>query len=392
MARPRKLPEVVSLKEGHTFRRRGYLYKVDFRNAKDERILKLYRHGEKELAESFAKAELVKIQNHGTATAALLTDSNLREAADCIRKLSAVGKTLTDATAHFLAHLGANESSIPVSKLSEELQAAKKREKKSPRYLGDLKHKLKRFVATFGERQAESITADEISQWLVGLNLGPIGQNNYRRVLVLTFNYGLKRKYCRTNPAADSDKVKEVETEVSILTPAEAAKLLEVADDSILPAIALGLFAGLRRSELESLDWKEIDFTQGHILVRAEIAKSARRRFIEMPDNLREWLEPHAKAKGPVTLNTHGFRKSFDKARSDAGLLIGWDGNELRHSFASYHLADRKDAGETSQALGHTSPSVVFKHYRKVVTAGEAKVFWSITPATAANVIQLKSA
>jgi integrase len=46
--------------------------------------------------------------------------------------------------------------------------------------------------------------------------------------------------------------------------------------------------AGLRRAEIERLDWSEIDFESGLIEVTAEKAKAARRRLVTMQPNLRE--------------------------------------------------------------------------------------------------------
>ena len=381
MPRPKKLPEVRELKDkSHFLRKRGYRYVVDFRNAAGKRIRILYRHGQKEQADAEVEKQLTRLENHGTGNAAILTDDVQREAAECIRRLRKHGKSLTDATAHFLAYVDAEQKSWPVSKLVEQVYHSKQREGRSARYLRDLEGRLRRFEEDFGHRPTDSITSDEISDWLAELGLSPTSRNNYRRVLAVAFSFGMKRKACRSNPARDAEKAKEVEGEVSILTPKQAATLLENANDKTLPAVAIGLFAGLRTSEILRLDWGEIDFGAKHILVKAEKAKSARRRYVTIPDNLRSWLLPFAKKRGPVARTEKEFYRDLTEARKAADLLDGWQGNEMRHSFARYHLAKHKDAGQTAGELGHTSTTLVFSHHRKLAKPAAATRYFGIVP------------
>jgi integrase len=147
-----------------------------------------------------------------------------------------------------------------------------------------------------------------------------------------------------------------------------------------VPFIALGAFAGLRRAELERLEWNEVDLESALIEIPASKAKSASERFVKIEPNLAAWLEPHAQPRGNVApLN---YRELLDAARYAAG-IARWPKNALRHSFASYHLAKFNDAAALSLQLGHTSPHLVFKHYRQVVRPKEAERYWQITPAPA---------
>src|SRR5205823_5459828 len=115
-----------------------------------------------------------------------------------------------------------------------------------------------------------------------------------RRLLGVLFSYATKRGYCLSNPAKDTSKAKHVAKPPGILTAAQAASLLVNAEPEILPAIALGLFAGLRpESEVWRLDWAHIDFETGLIDVAADRTKSARNRWVKMSENLIAWLLPH---------------------------------------------------------------------------------------------------
>jgi integrase len=146
-----------------------------------------------------------------------------------------------------------------------------------------------------------------------------------------------------------------------------------------VPFIATGAFAGLRRAELERLDWREIDLQAGLIEVTAQNAKSARRRFVKIQPNLAEWLKPYEQASGNVT--PAEYRKLLDAARS-AAAITDWPQNALRHSFASYHLAHFNDAAALALEMGHTNSNLVFQHYRQVVRPKQAERYWKIAPAS----------
>ncbi|MBE7496865.1 MAG: site-specific integrase [Verrucomicrobiaceae bacterium] len=191
---------------------------------------------------------------------------------------------------------------------------------------------------------------------------------------------------------ARAAKVKVIRKAPGILSPADTAALLAAAPDEIVPALAIGFFAGLRTAEIERLDWREIDLRRGFIEITAEKAKSSQRRLVEITANLRAWLEPHAQRSGPVRLTEMRHKDRFDLARKAAG--IAWPANACRHSFASYHLALHQDAAKTALQLGHTNTAVLFQHYREIATPEDAKAFFAITPQTVvpANVISMKEA
>jgi integrase len=157
-----------------------------------------------------------------------------------------------------------------------------------------------------------------------------------------------------------------------------------------VPYLAIGLFAGLRRAEIERLDWSEIDFESGLIEVTAQNSKTATRRLVTMQPNLREWLLPLRQHKGSVP-PSNCFRQSFEQARAAAG-IAEWPENALRHSFASYHLAAFKNAASTALELGHHDSRITFAHYRELVRPTEAERYWKILPSTAEKIVQITTA
>lgn len=181
---------------------------------------------------------------------------------------------------------------------------------------------------------------------------------------------------------------------IHIFTADELASLLKYADASLLPFVAIGAFAGLRSAEIERLDWREIDLVQGHIEITAANAKTASRRLAPVTDNLKAWLTPiHRKTGRVFALSTSGghLTERLQKLAKKAG-LTGWKKNGLRHSFISHRVSDIQNVSQVALECGN-SPSIIFSSYRSVVTAAEAKKFFAIAPAPAAeNVVQLEAA
>jgi integrase len=339
---------------------------------------------DKSEAETVLHQKLIEQENYGTAGIAF-TESQRSEYLESCQILSPFGVTIRDAVKFYLPHLQAANRSCTVAELASERLAVKTADGASARYLADLRSRLGQFAATFGTKLVAEITATEVDTWLRSLSdsttgrcLSPTTRNNFRRVLISTFNFARSRGYCVENPAAKSAKAKQIDSPVGILSVEELAQLLEHAPSDLIPYVAIGAFAGLRRAELERFDWQEIDLQSNLIEVTASKAKSARRRFVRVQPNLAKWLRPHVQLSGNVT--PPNYSELLDAARDAAG-IEEWPQNALRHSFASYHLAKFNDAAALALELGHTNSNLVFQHYRQLVKPLQAERYWKIAPA-----------
>jgi integrase len=328
-------------------------------------------------ANSFAEIKNIEIVNKGREGAEFPTW--LRVMADhCQERLKPHGVTIQDATTHFLAVLEATKKSCTAVDLIQELLEAKRIDGASGRYLDDLKNRLNRFASDFNGQVVATITGTQIDDWLRGLKVGPVTRNNFRRVLIVAFNYAKGRGYCLTNPAEATAKAKEIDGPIGILTVKETSRLLNAATEETLPYFAIGCFAGLRPTELSRLDWRDVDFESGLIEVTAKNAKTARRRLVKIPPNLMEWLAPYRLHTGRVSpLNE---RKKLHAARVTAKLATNWPNDALRHSFASYHIAKFNDAAALALEMGHVGTSMIFGNYRELVKPAEAARYWEIRP------------
>jgi len=334
----------------------------------------------KEAAKSFAAFKNAELKRNGVEHAEFPTALRVM-AQNAAERLKPFGKTITEAVDHYVAYLKASEKSCTAVQLVKELVAAKEKDGASVRHVGDLRVRLDKFAQKFNGQTVATITSAEIDDWLRSLPVSAVTHNNFRRLVVLMFNFAIGRGYASSNPAEKTAKAREPKSKPGILTVQQASALLENAAPDILPYIAIGLFAGLRRAEIERLDWSEIDFESGQIEVTAEKSKSKiANRFITIQPNLREWLLPFRKLRGNVTpQDRFEFRHLFEQARKDSGIKE-WPDNALRHSFASYHVAHFKDAKGLALEMGHTDSGMLFNHYRALVRPKEAERYWNIKP------------
>jgi integrase len=313
-------------------------------------------------------------------------------ARDCAQVLLPFGKTLPDATDFYLAYLEAANRSISVNVLIDEFTKSRVHARASETHLADLRYRLGRFSASFGETPVRTLTTHTLEDWLHALELSPTSINNFRTRLCALFNYALKRNYLSTNPFLAVERIKVVEDAPEIFTPSQLQAVLEAASSELVPALAIGAFAGLRTAELFRLEWSEVDLSRGFVQVTAAKAKSARRRLIPISANLAEWLAPYARLAGKVyrgRLQEYHLQAAM---ATEAAGLARWPKNGLRHSYASYHLALHQNAPELSLHMGHTSPQMVFAHYREVVTPEAAARYFAIRPVTTPqNVVQLQT-
>jgi integrase len=169
------------------------------------------------------------------------------------------------------------------------------------------------------------------------------------------------------SPVKKCDRPKVHQTERNFLHPTEAWKLLNVARHHYLGAgIWLGIFAGLRISEIQALTWSAVDFISGQIHIRAAYKRHA--KCIEPYPKQKDWgkaqmaaalvdfLKPLSVGKKPtdlvVTAARGGmleYKKFYDGlkvlcAEADVTILTP---HELRHSCSEMWI----DAGASREDI-----------------------------------------
>jgi integrase len=316
-----------------------------------------------------------------------LSDSQRVDAKRALAILAPHGASLTAAAQAFHDRSLLLKRTVPFAALRDEMVAAKKADRYSARYLGDLRTRLSAFGQMFDGRPVASIETREIDDWLRALTLSPTSRVNYRKVLMTAFQFAISRGYATENPVIKTARVRAVTTP-GILTAPELVAFLTVADRRIVPSIVLSAFAGLRDTEVGRLTWEKINLAEGHITIDADVAKTESRRLAPITDNLRSWLEPVEQRTGAVRPSQRTTYLLFQLAKTKAVAFLtshgqpcanlqAWPHNALRHSFVSYRLAAVANSNQVAEEAGH-SVRILKKNYQKLVTPAQAAQWFAV--------------
>jgi integrase len=291
------------------------------------------------------------------------------------------GITLSDAVRFYQANRADLFAVRTIAQVADEFVESLSQKGVSDIYVRNCRDALKRFASKVGGNIGD-VTVADLNRFLTGLTrLGPVSKNGVRRNIVTMFGFAKRQGYLhpdRKTAAEQSESFKQPETEIEIFTPEEMKALLLASHARILPLVALGAFTGIRSAEIRRLDWEDIKWDRGHIEIAGRKAKTAARRLVPLPDNLKAWLAPWREETGPIITITDPSGTLNDVAVK-AQIPGGWRQNGLRHSFISYRVALTGDVARTALEAGN-SPKMIFRHYREVVDDEAAKVWFSITP------------
>lgn len=267
----------------------------------------------------------------------------------------------------------------PVQQLVRELLLGKGADGLSRRYIETLRSHLQRFCCAFDDRPISSVKVGDIEQWLRGLQIGPRSRNNIRASIITLFRFAQKHSYLRRGILTEADEVakaKERTSVIGILSPEELQRALSCSAQNLGLFLALGAFTGMRSSEILRLEWSDVNFHRGHIVVAAHKAKTATRRLVPILPNLREFLNPYRHMTGPVFQSRHTANQAIATAKA---CHIAWPNNALRHSYATYRLALTADAARVALEMGN-SPQKLMTNYRELADPEDAGRWFSIVP------------
>lgn len=362
------------------------LWQIDLGNVvKDGKVRRQRRtFADQKEAKEFSHLKKIERTNHGIG-AISLTERQRSDALEYDRMMAPYGVTPMEALRDWIKRHGLNLRSETAGNAFKAFMESKTNDGLRARYLNDLRSRVGQFALVFEDRPLSGIEPREIDRYLREKGVKPLTRNTIALRLGVFFEYAKEQGWVQINPVHGMTKAKVAPHSPGILTVEETARLLEAASEETLPFIALGAFAGIRTAELERLEWKDIHWEEKLIEVSALSSKTASRRFVKMQPNLFEWLAPYCMNKGKIAPENDLYRR-LKRDQERAGILH-WPQNGLRHSFASYHMAHFRNAGDTALELGHTNSAITFKHYRELVTPGEAERFWKIVPAVKARAI-----
>jgi integrase len=138
-------------------------------------------------------------------------------------------------------------------------------------------------------------------------------------------------------------------------------------------------FCGIRTEEASRLKWSNIQLENKIVEVPATVAKKARFRNNPIPVNASKWLAlvEDKRRTGPIIGSTWECQLRSAIAAS----RITYHQNAIRHSFCSYAIGAGWPLADVIAYMGHSgSPSMIYSHYRNVVSADDGKRWFSIVP------------
>lgn len=303
------------------------------------------------------------------------------EALECAKRLEPHGVSLTAAVDYYLRNAIPKAGVHTFEEVTAEFLVSRRAMNCKPKTMVQYESYVEVLNKEFGSVKVNELKRQDIEDWLAESEWSSRTRKNYLVTITTILNFALSREYCVTNAAALIDRPILDDKPPGILTPDQAKALLAQAAKNmphIVPGISIGLFTGLRRSEICALDWSEIDIVERHIEVKATKAKTRQRRLVSISDNLLAWLTPHCKAKGPVAPNVDAFGEKLREI-SRLAKIEPWPHNALRHSFGSYFYAKSRNEDLTAAEMGN-SPAMVHKHYKEVVKGRATDDYWSIRP------------
>lgn len=299
------------------------------------------------------------------------------EYAEALKLLESTGVSLMEAVRRFRQSTPSSKRRITVKEAVNELLEDRMANSTSYYHIRDLKGRLGRFSDAF-ECHLDSVTPDEIEDYLRSLKTTSRTVKNHRTTISTLFNFAIQVGLLpKSHPGVrPGPRALLAEREIELFSPKEIEALLKVANPRVLPALAIGAFAGVRSEEVRRLDWAQVKLERGYIEILARIAKKRKRRLAPMPDNLREWLSPHQQTSGLV-LTYKNY--SNEQLKVSKAANVKWKRNGLRRSFISHRVAATGNIIQTAKEAGN-SPQVIETTYLEAVDKTTGEEWFNIRP------------
>lgn len=210
----------------------------------------------------------------------------------------------------------------------------------SERHIHTVRSHLVRFKQTFGDRQLASIQASQIETH-IETAVGGSAKTRKNHLITITtlFRWAKTRKYLPFNAptAAElAERPKVTKSEHEIFTPEELKRILIATPATLIPWATIGAFAGLREAERMRLTWDDWKRDHSAIVLGTKVTKTKRRRSVDVPANLDEWLAIFCGAADEPIVPFYCAHKKTPEIAWTAGVL--WKSNALRAGYVSYHL------------------------------------------------------
>lgn len=301
------------------------------------------------------------------------------EYAAAIQKLN--GTPLSVAVDHWIESRGSIQSK-PIPEAVDEFLKSKEQDGTGERQISTLRLILEQFKAGL-PGECASMTSRRIDEYLRASqeerDWSGLTRNHHRSAISNFANWCKQRGFLPRNWSEMEfvPKARHERGMVRIITPEDGKALLDASRGSLRVLLAVGMFAGVRPSEICRLTWADFDFERGEIHVGKQKVRTAGNRLAPMLPSLIAVLQP---LRGSPTHRVYPFdpmqaAKQLVAHAKSCG--VEWIPDGPRHSFVSYRLAMLRDIFRVSEETG-TSAATLRKFYRKPISEESARRWFGI--------------
>jgi integrase len=249
------------------------------------------------------------------------------------------------------------------------------------------KGRIARMVAHFGSRLLREIETSDLQDFLDGLRKirvrrnprtvvegGPASsatKNRYASALAVAFDLAVEKGYAKKNPAKGLRRYAEDTHPVPFLSDEEIDRVVAAATEPRFRALLRVLAdAGLRRSEVGRLEWRDVDLRRRVLLVRR--SKTRRPREVPLTELAHDALAGLAgdTATGALGLATPVWPEFFGHLNRIEGrfrrltkrLGVKLRLHDLRHGFCSLQAQSGTPIPTIQQLAGHASAATTMRY------------------------------
>lgn len=240
----------------------------------------------------------------------------------------------------------------------------------------DTEH-LKKWNAVFGSRRLSEIFAKDIDDYKQKRLTQVKGSTVNRELEVLRRLFYLAKRWKRffgENPVSESGLLQVNNQIERILTLEEQERLLSCSAPHLKPIIITALTTGMRKGEILSLTWEDVNFNNNLITIRHTISKSKKTRLVPINLTLRKalleqklktgqsgyvFLTPEGKPYSPN--NANALKRAFGMACKRANIQ-GLRFHDLRHTAATRMIEEGVGIEKVSKILGHATIDMTMRY------------------------------
>lgn len=191
------------------------------------------------------------------------------------------------------------------------------------------------------------------------------------------FNLAIDWDYMQDNPIKKVRMLKiDNHKKPRFLSKKECKLLLDNCGEELYPIFCTFLNTGMRKSELENLEWHDVDFNRRKIKIRVKDnwRPKTTEREIPINDGLLELLKSHCKKtrgngwvfhrKDGSKIEPNWLRKKLIQITKKCGMPNVTKIHSLRHTFASWLVMNGVDLATVKKLLGHSNiaTTMIYAH------------------------------